>query len=148
MHAGAVLARLGHARRADHGSDGERQILLHGQQMQLGLAQGEPRLGLPALGGLFAATQCPDLDKAQLTNAALLAAMESMRWTRTPGGPLAPIDYRNMGTEELGSVYESLLELVPEASAQETNWLASHPPVAERAEAIRGNAERWAETAR
>jgi hypothetical protein len=79
-----------------------------------GLAQGEPRLGLPALGGLFAATQCPDLDKAQLTNAALLAAMESLRWTRTPGGPLAPIDYRNMGTEELGSVYESLLELVPE----------------------------------
>ena len=79
-----------------------------------GLAQGEPRLGLPPLGGLFAATQCPDLDKAQLTNAALLAAMESLRWTRTPGGPLAPIDYRNMGTEELGSVYESLLELVPE----------------------------------
>jgi hypothetical protein len=33
---------------------------------------------------------------------------------RAPGGALAPIDYRNMGTEELGSVYESLLELVPE----------------------------------
>lgn len=80
-----------------------------------GLGQGQPRLGLPALGGLFAAQQCPDLDKAQLTNADLLAAMHSLRWAPTPGGgPLAPIDYRNMGTEELGSVYESLLELVPE----------------------------------
>ena len=79
-----------------------------------GLGQGEPRLGLPALGGLFAAAQCPQLDAAQLTNADLLAAMRSLRWAPTPGGPLAPIDYRNMGTEELGSVYESLLELVPE----------------------------------
>ena len=31
-----------------------------------------------------------------------------------PWWPVGPIDYRNMGTEELGSVYESLLELVPE----------------------------------
>lgn len=79
-----------------------------------GLAHGQPRLGLPALGGLFAPTQCPALDAAQLSNADLLAAMHSLRWARQPGAPLAPIDYRNMGTEELGSVYESLLELVPE----------------------------------
>lgn len=79
-----------------------------------GLAQGEPRLGLPALGGLFAPAQCPALDGAQLTNAELLAAMQSLRWARQSGASLAPIDYRNMGTEELGSVYESLLELVPE----------------------------------
>ena len=79
-----------------------------------GLAQGEPRLGLPALGGLFAPAQCPALDGAQLTNADLLVAMQSLRWARQNGASLAPIDYRNMGTEELGSVYESLLELVPE----------------------------------
>jgi len=79
-----------------------------------GLAHGESRLGLPALGGLFAPAQCPTLDTAQLTNADLLAAMKSMRWASQSGGSLAPIDYRNMGTEELGSVYESLLELVPE----------------------------------
>jgi putative metalloprotease len=53
-----------------------------------------------------------------------------------------------LGAEPQARMLEKLLELVPEASAQETNWLASHPPVAERAEAIRGNAERWAETAR
>ena len=79
-----------------------------------GLAHGESRLGLPALGGLFAPAQCPALDGAQLTNSDLLSAMKSMRWASQTGGSLAPIDYRNMGTEELGSVYESLLELVPE----------------------------------
>ena len=52
-----------------------------------------------------------------------------------------------LGAEPQARMLEKLLELVPEASMQETNWLASHPPVAERVEAIRGNAERWAETA-
>jgi hypothetical protein len=79
-----------------------------------GLNQGERRLGLPALGGLFNTSQCPALDGAELSNAHLLATMQSMRWAAQAGGSLAPIDYRNMGVEELGSVYESLLELVPE----------------------------------
>ncbi|MHC9166380.1 Eco57I restriction-modification methylase domain-containing protein [Pseudomonas aeruginosa] len=80
-----------------------------------GLAQGEPRLALPALGGLFAPEQCPDLDTASLDNAHLLAALEHLRWARPDKAQgLIPVDYRNMGPEELGSVYESLLELVPE----------------------------------
>lgn len=78
-----------------------------------GLNEGEPRLALPALGGLFTSSQCPQLDVASLDNAHLLAAMQNLRWT-THKGQLAPVDYRNMGPEELGSVYESLLELVPE----------------------------------
>lgn len=78
-----------------------------------GLIEGEPRLALPALGGLFAKSQCPQLDAASLSNAHLLAVMQNLRWANR-GGTLAPVDYRNMGPEELGSVYESLLELVPE----------------------------------
>jgi hypothetical protein len=78
-----------------------------------GLAQGQSRLGLPALGGLFAAGQCEALDSSSLSNADLLAAMKSLRWAAPAGGSLAPIDYRNMDTEELGSVYEGLLELHP-----------------------------------
>jgi len=81
-----------------------------------GLAQGEPRLALPALGGLFALSQCPHLDAASLHNTYLLAALQHLRWAVTSQGKassLTPIDYRNMGPEELGSVYESLLELVP-----------------------------------
>ncbi|AOV02870.1 MULTISPECIES: Eco57I restriction-modification methylase domain-containing protein [Pseudomonadota] len=81
-----------------------------------GLAQGEPRLALPALGGLFAPEQCPDLDVASLDNAHLLTALQHLRWAvvaQGKGSSLIPVDYRNMGPEELGSVYESLLELVP-----------------------------------
>ncbi len=78
-----------------------------------GLAEGEPRLALPALGGLFNPGQCQTLDSASLCNKHLLTAMRQLRWARHDGS-LAPVDYRNMGPEELGSVYESLLELVPE----------------------------------
>lgn len=78
-----------------------------------GLSNGEPRLALPALGGLFADNQCPALDESTLSNAHLLAVMQQMRWSNL-SGHLTPVDYRNMGPEELGSVYESLLELVPE----------------------------------
>lgn len=78
-----------------------------------GLSEGEPRLALPALGGLFATSQCPALDAASLDNTHLLTAMQNLRWA-SHKGVLAPVDYRNMGPEELGSVYESLLELVPE----------------------------------
>lgn len=74
---------------------------------------GEPRLALPALGGLFAQDQCPALDSASLSNADLLQVILHLRWDNASGS-LAPVDYRNMGPEELGSVYESLLELVPD----------------------------------
>ena len=77
------------------------------------LAHGEERLALPALGGLFAQDQCPHLDASRLDNRALLSAMRQLRWSAA-SGQLTAIDYRNMGPEELGSVYESLLELVPE----------------------------------
>lgn len=77
------------------------------------LARGEPSLGLPALGGLFDVDQCPFLDTAQLDNRHLLAAVFQLGWFRADGG-LSRVNYRDMGPEELGSVYESLLELVPD----------------------------------
>lgn len=77
-----------------------------------GLEKGLPALALPALGGLFKHSQCPHLSEAKLSNASFLRAMYSMRWA-TINDVFAAIDYRNMGTEELGSIYESLLELVP-----------------------------------
>jgi hypothetical protein len=79
-----------------------------------GLSNGQSRLALPSLGGLFAETQCPDLDSAAITNRDLLSAMRELRWFfDKKTGKRSAIDYRNMGPEELGSVYESLLELVP-----------------------------------
>lgn len=83
----------------------------------IGLAVGEPRLAIPALGGLFKPSQCTALDVASLSNRHLLTALRELRWAPHDGS-LAPIDYRNMGPEELGSVYESLLELVPDIDLQ------------------------------
>ena len=82
-----------------------------------GLTTGEPRLALPALGGLFNVEQCPDLDKCHLSNQALLTAMKELRWDTVDGQTYA-IDYKNMGSEELGGVYESLLELVPSINTE------------------------------
>lgn len=77
------------------------------------LARGEATLGLPALGGLFDADQCSHLDAAELENRYLLAAVFELGWFRVDGS-LSRVNYRDMGPEELGSVYESLLELVPD----------------------------------
>ena len=84
------------------------------------LAQGEELLALPALGGLFNPDQCPDLmaDEVNLSNADLLHAMKLMRWAKLKDKVsrqevFTVIDYRNMNTEELGSLYEGLLEQVP-----------------------------------
>jgi hypothetical protein len=78
-----------------------------------GLAAGEPRLALPALAGIFAKGQCPALDSARLENHAFLLAVFRLSWLRAESG-LERVNWRDMGPEELGSVYESLLELVPQ----------------------------------
>lgn len=85
------------------------------KRVWLGLAEGEPRLALPALGGLFATGQCSALDGARLENRHLLAALFHLAWLReAPGEPLTRVNWRDMGSEELGSIYESLLELTPQ----------------------------------
>jgi hypothetical protein len=76
------------------------------------LRHGEPKLALPALGGLFAAEQTPDLDAARLANKRFLKGLYNLAWLRR-GGALSRINWRDMDTEEFGSVYESLLELIP-----------------------------------
>lgn len=81
------------------------------------LARGEPKLGLPALGGLFARGVLPNLESARIENRRLLAAIWRLAWLRPEGQPLTRVNWRDMETEELGSVYESLLELTPRASA-------------------------------
>lgn len=85
-----------------------------------GLAQGQPALGLPALGGLFATEQCPHLDGAQLENRYLLQAVFGLCFFREDAA-LTRVNYRDMDSEELGSVYESLLELVPFISGSAGN---------------------------
>src|SRR5260370_8484754 len=80
---------------------------------KLGHDQGCPELGLPALDSFpFREGVIADLAGCEIANHDLLDAIRSlafiadsrMRWA---------IDYDNLGSEELGSVYESLLELHP-----------------------------------
>ncbi len=85
------------------------------------LACGAPGLGLPPLGGLFRSGKCPDLDRAAIANEPLLDAVRSLAFFRS-GTALARVNYRDMGTEELGSVYESLLELQPVLDLNATPW--------------------------
>ena len=77
------------------------------------LAGGEPRLGLPALGGLFAPEECPDLDAGKVENRPLLRALFQLAWLREASG-LVRVNWRDMGPDELGYIYEGLLELVPQ----------------------------------
>ena len=77
------------------------------------LAHGQPALGLPALGGLFAADMLPHLETARLRNRAFMEALYRLSWLPNKSG-VTPVNWRAMETEELGSVYESLLELQPQ----------------------------------
>ena len=87
------------------------------KQVWLGLSVGEPLLALPPLGGLFETTQCLMLDACRLENRHLLLALFHLAWLRADGhAPLTRVNWRDMGPEELGSIYESLLELVPQLS--------------------------------
>lgn len=78
-----------------------------------GLGKGEQNLGLPALGGLFAEDQTPALDVAKIENRFLLMGILKLCWLKEETG-VSRVNWRDMGPEELGSVYESLLELVPQ----------------------------------
>ncbi len=86
-----------------------------------GLCRGEMRLGLPALGGLFADGHCPYIEQSVIENQFLLRAIYALSFFRT-GEVLARVNYRDMGTEELGSVYESLLELHPSVDVASAPW--------------------------
>ncbi|MGH9284796.1 MAG: Eco57I restriction-modification methylase domain-containing protein, partial [Acidimicrobiales bacterium] len=80
----------------------------------LGSPGGRPELGLPGLGGLFEPTAADVVGECQLSNEALLEALRHLCVVQPPGGgPRRMVDYRNLGAEELGGIYESLLEFVP-----------------------------------
>ena len=74
------------------------------------------RLALPALGSfLWSRESTPELNDAELANHDFLEALRHLAFTRQ-NKVLRPVDYRNLATEELGGVYEGLLELTPRVS--------------------------------
>ena len=96
-------------RHHDHHWDGWEQLLINFS----GYANGQEQIAQPALGGLFAKDQCPHLDQCRLANSFLYKAIFKLSYFQTFGA-LFRVNYKDMGTEELGSVYEALLELIPQ----------------------------------
>jgi hypothetical protein len=81
---------------------------------------GALELGLPALGGfLFSSKAMHSLVDCELSNERLLEAVRSLAYTQDGRIRSArrAVDYKNLGARELGSVYESLLELHPTVNA-------------------------------
>jgi hypothetical protein len=74
-------------------------------------------LALPVLGSfLWDTASTAALNETELTNHDFLEALRHLAFTRQ-GKVLRPVDYKNLGAEELGGVYESLLALTPQISA-------------------------------
>ena len=106
----ARLRSLAEARRGGPHPDLYRSLRLVGEKLR----EGYPPLGLPALGSfLFSDKSTPALDAADLANLDLLNAIRALAFTEE-NRVRRPVDCKNLGAEELGSVYESLLELQPQ----------------------------------
>ncbi|MCY9784193.1 N-6 DNA methylase [Nocardiopsis sp. EMB25] len=90
----------------------------------LGEANGRTELGLIGLGGLFTQTEEDrPLAGAKLSNAALLTAVRHLARVWDPAaGRWRAVDYRSLGSRELGSVYESLLETVPQCDEADRSF--------------------------
>jgi len=85
------------------------------------LHRGCPQLALPALGSyLFSVEATRDLNDQDIANKDLLKAIRALAFT-VDRNVLRPVNYRNLGPEELGSVYESLLEMHPTIHIEATN---------------------------
>ncbi|MFC8825711.1 Eco57I restriction-modification methylase domain-containing protein [Streptomyces sp. NPDC057137] len=130
----ARLRRIAFRRGGDHHTDlwdGLRAVL-----EALGRIGGEENLALPELGGLYfraaddekQITWLPGgsepLRAAKLPNEHLLQAVRLLSRVSDKQGRVTRVDYRHLDADELGSVYESLLELIPRHNPQKVEfWL-------------------------
>lgn len=87
----------------------------------LGGPKGCPQIGITPLGGyLWSPAAIGLLSESSLSNHALLAAVKALSYIVDKDGRRT-VDYRNLGSEELGGVYEQLLELHPEINPTAPN---------------------------
>jgi len=85
---------------------------------KLGSDTGCPELALPPLGSfLWTATRStPDLLDTLISNRHFLEAVHALTFVQD-GNVRRAVDYKNLGSEELGSVYQGLLEMHPRINA-------------------------------
>ncbi len=100
------------------------------------LSDGQPALGLVALGGLFDPDKLEHLGNCKIDNKRFLKAIWRVAWFRPEGQSMTKVNWRDMETEELGSVYESLLELTPELNLEARDFTFAE------GDATKGNARK------
>ena len=97
------------------------------------LREGYEPLGIPGLGSfLFSTTATPDLDNAHLSNVAILDCFRQLSYTDDESKSRRVVDFGNLGSEELGSVYESLLELHPKINSDKGPFILDSAAGSER----------------
>ena len=75
--------------------------------------RGDPSIGLPPYnGGLFTADAAPLLNQVRLPDAVIADVVHDLSHTQTDGQP-GYVNYRDMSVQQLGSIYERLLEQEP-----------------------------------
>lgn len=86
--------------------------------------EGLPALGLSGRGAtLFSRDALSILTGAKLPNRAFLAAIRALAQIDDPvTGTPRPVDYRNLDSEELGGMYESLLAYTPRYNADDRTF--------------------------
>jgi hypothetical protein len=84
--------------------------------------EGCPEIALPALGSfLWSKEAIGDLAECDLSNRNLLDCIRALAFT-VRNNSLIAVDFKNIGSEELGSIYESLLELHPDISTDAASF--------------------------
>lgn len=75
------------------------------------LFTGDASIGLPPYnGGLFARDRTPLLNSIRIVDSVLADVVDKLSFEVTPGGKRRYINYRDLGVQQLGSIYERLLE--------------------------------------
>ena len=77
--------------------------------------RGDPSIGLPPYnGGLFSSAAAPLLEQVRLSDATIAPILYDLSHTKEPGGNGRRfVNYRDMSVQQLGSIYERLLEREP-----------------------------------
>ncbi len=76
--------------------------------------KGDPSIGLPPYnGGLFASEAAPLLESVRLADAKIAPIIYDLSHARDPQGKHRFVNYRDMSVQQLGSIYERLLEREP-----------------------------------
>jgi hypothetical protein len=110
---------------AEHRRSGSHGDLWQGVKLVFGLLgqdEGYPPLGLPGLGSfLWSAEATTDITDCRVANRDLLKAIYHLSFV-IDNRVRQRVDYKNLGPEELGSVYEALLELHPDVNTTEARF--------------------------